>query len=96
MSLLDITANDRINWIKSELKRLFGDALKDEDMVSDIGSGTVTVEDVEFCMAEGQLRIMGVCPKCTQDVPSYPVKRPADIADERANFRPMKHHCMDV
>lgn len=94
MSILDGAAEDRMKLLLIEVSKLA--KLEVGEYTTDLQKGTLEIDGITFGMAENKLRIEGVCPKCTQDVWSVPITRLADLLDLSTNFRPMKHHCMDV
>jgi len=56
-------------------------------------AGTVSIESYTFLVIDNKLRMMGICPLCTQEVASRPIRDLADLADLQT-FKPMPHDCM--
>ena len=95
-SLSDASKKDAAKVTRSRLAEVFASAeetLKDYDPFVDEKTGTVVVDGSTFSCVEGKLRIMGFCPNCAMEVPSTPIRRLADVFDQRENFRPAKHSC---
>ena len=56
-------------------------------------TGTVSVGNFTFVVINNKLRVMGICPVCTQEVASRPLRDLAELAD-RQHFKLMAHGCM--
>ena len=55
-------------------------------------TGTVSVGNYSFVVIDNKLRVMGICPVCTLEVASRPLRDLAELAD-LLHFKPMAHGC---
>jgi hypothetical protein len=94
MNLDNLYAQDLVDATESRLKMVFDGVYVAP--TKNIDTGTVTLGEDTFAYSAGHLRLMGFCAVCGQEVMSKPIRRLADIADQKRNFRPEKHECMDV
>lgn len=73
-----------------------GIQLLDYKPTVDTAHGTVVVNGDTFTYSSGTVRLLAYCPACNNEVPSRPIRRLADVSDQKRNFKPDRHECMDV
>jgi hypothetical protein len=96
MTLTDATMKDLANVTADRIKAILADTVAFASFTKNFSNGTVTLEGDTYTCSANQLRLMGFCAVCGQEVMSKPIRRLADIADQKRAFRPEKHECMDI